>query len=177
MRQPLPILQQARIASPCGVSWASMRGDDRTRYCNVCEKNVFNLVGMSDEEVTSLIQEKEGSLCVRLYQRADGTLMTSDCPVGLRAVRRRLARAIGAMAACFGVLLTAATFGAAGRFSPWRLRDTQPFSRIANWLSPPAPLMGSICVPSVQPAGGGNPSAERDEDAIEEMTHEIMTGE
>jgi len=154
-----------------------MRGDDRTRYCNVCEKNVFNLIGMSDEEVTSLIREKEGSLCVRLFQRADGTLLTSDCPVGLRAVRRRLARAIGALAACFGMLLTAATFGAAGRLSPWRLRETQPFSRIANWLAPPAPLFGAICVPTVQPASGGGPSAESDEHAVNEVTHEFTTGD
>jgi len=143
-----------------------MRGDDRTRHCNVCEKNVFNLIGMSDDEVTSLILEKEGRLCVRLYQRPDGTLITSDCPVGLRAVRRRLARAVGALAACFGMLLTAATLGAAGRFNPWRLCDTQPFARIANWLAPtpPAMISGEICVPAI-PA----PSApEQSEDDAQE---------
>ena len=151
MRQSLPILENAHIASPCNMSWQAMHGDDRTRFCGACEKHVYNLVGMSDEDVTALILEKEGRLCVRLYQRPDGTLITSDCPVGLRAARRKLARAIGAIAACFTMLLTAATFGAVGRLSPWRLRDTQPFVRITNWFSPPSlPMIaGDICVPTV----------------------------
>jgi hypothetical protein len=33
---------------------------------------------------------------MRLYRRADGTVITRDCPVGLRAVRRRVSRAAGA---------------------------------------------------------------------------------
>lgn len=147
MSRSLPILENARIASPCNVSWQSMRGDERARFCGDCEKTVYNFIGMSDADAASLIQEKEGSLCVRMYQRADGTLMASDCPVGLRAARLRVARAIGALAACVTLILTAASFG---RMSPWRLRDTQPFSRIANWLSPPPPqlIQGRICVPA-----------------------------
>ena len=170
MSRSLPILENARIASPCNMSWQAMRGDDRTRFCGACEKNVFNLVGMSDEEVTALILEKEGNLCVRLYQRSDGTLLTRDCPVGLRAARRKLARAMGAVAACAGMLLTAATFGAAGRMSPWRLRDTQPFARIANWFAPPAlPMIaGDICIPDLPiptPSDGASSINEDDDDA------------
>ena len=39
---------------------------------------------MTAEEAVQVIQEKEGHLCVRLYRRADGTMITADCPVGLR---------------------------------------------------------------------------------------------
>lgn len=170
MNRALPILENARIASPCNMSWAAMTGDDRTRFCSACEKNVFNLVGMSDDAVTALILEKEGKLCVRLYQRPDGTLITSDCPVGLRAARRKLARALSAVAACFAMLLTAATFGAAGRMSAWRLLDTQPFARFANWFAPPSlPMIaGDICIPPTNiptPAGGEQALVEDDGDA------------
>ncbi|MCA9256867.1 MAG: hypothetical protein KDA33_14560, partial [Phycisphaerales bacterium] len=88
---------------------------------------------------------------------------------------RRLARAVGAVAACFGMLLTAATLGAAGRFNPWRLCDTQPFSRIANWLAPPPPqlIAGDICVPAI-PVSQGAAGTCRSPEEIETtgMTHE-----
>ena len=163
MKHSLPILENARIASPCSMSWNAMRGDDRTRFCNACEKNVYNLVAMTDDEVTALIHEKEGRLCVRLYQRPDGTLITSDCPAGLRAARRKLARAVGAIAACIGFVLTAASFGALGGMQNWRLRDRQPFARIANMLNPPPPRMlaGDTCIPALpvqpQPAPSSTP--------------------
>jgi hypothetical protein len=41
-------------------------------------------------EAERLVVEKEGRLCVRFHRRADGTVLTRDCPVGLR---RWLARA------------------------------------------------------------------------------------
>lgn len=152
MSRSLPILTNARIASPCNMSWRAMPGDDHARYCGACKKNVFNLVGMSDEDATALILEKDGSLCVQLYQRADGTLLTSDCPVGLRAARRRFARALGVLAACLGMLLTAAAYGAPSRLrAAWRIGDINPFSRIANWLYPQSGIVvGAICIPPSQ---------------------------
>ncbi|WP_301002384.1 hypothetical protein [Capsulimonas corticalis] len=38
--------------------------------------------------------EKEGRLCVRFYQRKDGTMITRDCPVGVRIARRRFVAAL-----------------------------------------------------------------------------------
>jgi len=91
--EPLTVLNNLRIASPCPASWAAMSGDDRVRFCDSCAKNVYNLSDLTAAEATALIREAEGSLCVRLYRRVDGTVLTADCPVGLRhAVRRRLLR-------------------------------------------------------------------------------------
>lgn len=70
-----------------------MAGDDRVRFCGQCHLNVYNLSAMSAQEGRSLVVEREGRLCVRFYQRHDGTVLTKDCPVGLRIVMRRLARA------------------------------------------------------------------------------------
>jgi hypothetical protein len=59
-----------------------MAGDDRVRFCGECRKNVYDLRGMRREEAEGLLRERGGDLCVRLYRRADGTVLTEDCPVG-----------------------------------------------------------------------------------------------
>lgn len=141
MARQLTILENSRIAAPCSMSWHAMKGDDRVRYCDACRLNVYNLIDMDSDAADALIREKEGDVCIRLYQRPDGTLITSNCPVGLRAARRRLTRAVSAIAACFAFMITAATFGAFGNAGATRLRLRQPFVRIVNWLTPtPVPV-------------------------------------
>jgi hypothetical protein len=83
------VLESIRIAQPCSADWDDMSGDDRVRFCGKCEKNVYNLSAMSREEGEALVRDKEARLCVRLYQRADGTVITNDCPVGVRRARLR----------------------------------------------------------------------------------------
>jgi hypothetical protein len=94
-KKSLPVLGEVRIASPCHADWNSMTGDEQSRFCDKCAKNVYNLSAMTTEQAESLIREKEGDLCVRYYQRADGTVLTADCPVG---VRRKRVRAVAFMA-------------------------------------------------------------------------------
>lgn len=88
---PLPLLEDVAIAAPCKASWDAMVGDDRVRFCGQCEKNVYNLSAMPRDEAEALLAAREGKMCVRLYKRADGTVMTSDCPVGVKRRRRRRA--------------------------------------------------------------------------------------
>ena len=83
-------LESVRVASPCRADWDKMEGDDHARFCQTCAKNVYNLSSMSKAEAENLIREKEGNLCVRFYQREDGTILTSNCPVELKIVRRPL---------------------------------------------------------------------------------------
>ena len=73
-----------RIASPCKAPWENMDGDDRVRFCRECNRNVYNLTAMTRREARRVIAEREGRLCVRFYQRRDGTVLTSDCPVGAK---------------------------------------------------------------------------------------------
>jgi hypothetical protein len=75
-----------------------MAGDERVRHCKACNLNVYNLSAMTEREIRSLLAEKKkGRLCARLYQRRDGTVLTQNCPVGLRALTRRLSRVAGAV--------------------------------------------------------------------------------
>jgi len=89
-------LDGVRVAAPCPADWDRMAGDERARFCDRCSLHVYNLSGMTRREAESLITNAEGRLCVRYYARPDGTILTQDCPVGLRAVRQKVARVAGA---------------------------------------------------------------------------------
>jgi Carboxypeptidase regulatory-like domain len=67
-----------------------MAGDERVRYCPECKLDVYNFSEMSDADIESIVSHRSGRLCARFYQRADGTMLTRNCPVGLRAVVRRV---------------------------------------------------------------------------------------
>ena len=82
-KRALPLLDNVRIASPCKADWDEMIGDARVRFCASCQKDVYNLSEMARQEAESFLREKAGNACVRLYRRADGTVLTADCPVGL----------------------------------------------------------------------------------------------
>ena len=104
------ILETMQIASPCRADWNAMDGNDRLRFCSQCGLNVYNLAGMSRTEAEMLLRSRGARLCVRFFRRADGTVLTQDCFVGLAALRRRLrlwtvaaASLIGAFLAWFGL--------------------------------------------------------------------------
>jgi hypothetical protein len=83
-------LAHVRVASPCKADWDQMIGSDRVRFCGQCSLNVYNLSAMTRDQAEHLIAANEGRLCVRFYRRNDGSILTQDCPVGLRAVRERV---------------------------------------------------------------------------------------
>ena len=80
-------LNKIRVAAPCNAEWKWMYGTDRVRFCPQCSKNVYNLSAMTREEAELLILRNEGRLCARFYRRKDGTIITTNCPVGLQAIR------------------------------------------------------------------------------------------
>lgn len=104
------LLKNLRIASPCPMNWDQMTGDDRARFCSLCSLHVYNIAELTQKQAVALISETEGRICGRIYRRSDGTVITRDCPVGLRAVRRRVARVTGAVFATI-VTLGTSVFG------------------------------------------------------------------
>jgi hypothetical protein len=164
----LSILDRVDVASPCTVSWDDMKGDERVRHCGQCRLNVYNLSEMTPHEAADLVSQREGRLCVRFYRRADGTMITRDCPVGLRAVRAKAAAAVARLAAAVALILGGGVALGSGRISS-RARALQPFATICAWLAPAAPpvpqnrvrmIMGDVCVrpvppPPTPPTSGG----------------------
>ena len=107
MRRALDLLNDIRIASPCHESWDQMTGDDRARHCGSCDKTVYNLSAMTADQAAELFLAREGRVCVRLYRRRDGTVLTADCPVGRAARLRRRVRSAALVAASWLGLIPA----------------------------------------------------------------------
>jgi hypothetical protein len=95
-KKPKFYVNNLRVASPCSVGWETMSGDERVRRCHSCELNIYNIAEMTSKEIESLIVNREDRVCISLYKRADGTVLTKDCPVGFRAYQKRATRFAGA---------------------------------------------------------------------------------
>ncbi|HYH86144.1 MAG TPA: hypothetical protein VEX60_11870 [Pyrinomonadaceae bacterium] len=125
-------LNHVRVAAPCPADWERMVGDERARYCGQCNLHVYNLSGMTKRQAETLITNTEGRLCVRFFRRADGTILTRNCPIGLRALKRRVSRTLNA--ALSAVLSFFAGFGLVQSLKPAR----------------EVHVMGAIAMPAVQ---------------------------
>ncbi|MBI2193684.1 MAG: hypothetical protein HYU36_17040 [Planctomycetes bacterium] len=135
-------LETVRVASPCRVSWGTMIGDDRTRYCGRCRMNVYNISSMTREEAETFIREREGRTCVRFYQRTDGTILTSDCGGIGEAVRKRWPVAAGLVAAVIALLVGGIAFAFTRRNSP-----AGPLPILQNPIAENVEVtMGAMCV-------------------------------
>jgi hypothetical protein len=109
---------------------------------------------MTSSEAETLIARSEGRLCVKFYQRRDGSIITRDCPVGLRAIRRRVsyvAKAVCSM--LFGLLAGLGVHEAFSSIAPFTLRRTMGV--MAERVQSPreiadikvAPILGPSSVP------------------------------
>jgi hypothetical protein len=92
------------------MNWEQMSGDERARFCSLCNLHVYNIAELTRKQAEELITRTEGRICGRVFRRSDGTVITKDCPFGLRAIRRRVARATGAIFATV-VALTSSVSG------------------------------------------------------------------
>lgn len=140
------MLNDLLIASPCPNDWNRMVGDDQVRFCNDCQKHVYNLSEMTRQQAERLVRDFEGHLCVSLYRRADGTVMTSDCPD--RHNRRSRHWLASGMVLVFLLLLGILTLigvVSAGDGTRANLRRIEPFRLVLDWIDPqPVRVMGGL---------------------------------
>jgi hypothetical protein len=174
---PLDLIQ---VASPCPASWDAMQGDERVRHCDQCRLNVYNLSEMTRTEAERLLAEREGRTCVRFFRRHDGTVLTRDCPVGLRAMRQRLMRGVAAVVGLVIATIGGTVFGGAiQRWSGWR-----PTSHVfSEWIEPTPPpvvgvmVMGGACAPpanlTVTVSAPESPLPDPTPDQMEEISERL----
>lgn len=174
-------LDAVRVAAPCHADWDRMTGDDRARFCGSCEKHVYNLSGMTRAEAEELIRSHEGKLCVRFSRRADGTIISDNCPVGLQALRESSSRPVRWTASVIVMLLMplatvvgtvwlgmTARHSAAQSYAPrFHLRQVQPFramqdvqpvKALLDKVDPEPMIMGEMMA-APPPPGATTPGA------------------
>ncbi|MEP6704305.1 MAG: hypothetical protein ABJB34_05820 [Acidobacteriota bacterium] len=153
-------LNNLKIASPCSASWNEMAGDERKRFCGDCRLNVYNLSSMTRYDAEHLLRLSEGRICVRYFQRADGTILTENCPVGWAKVKQRVsvfaAAAFSLIVSLLGGIFVVSSFN----------RQTQVVGSIAYPTPTPVPrtvplmgVMGKIAVPTPTPKSTPKPSS------------------
>ena len=196
MAAPYTSLDLIQIASPCPALWDEMAGDERVRFCKLCKLNVYNLSEMTREEAVAFIgrhiagqassvtqradrQANNGiqRMCVRLYRRADGTVLTKDCPVGLGVLRQRVVRAAAALAGLVLAMVGGTLFGgSASRLLPGPFKS--PVRAFANWVEPepvwdvngPALLGGPWISPPTPPLADNSRAVEPAETPLLPLT-------
>ena len=132
-----------------------MSGDERVRFCGQCHHNVYNLSEMTAKEAEDLLSRHEGKLCVRFYRREDGTVMTSDCPVGLAKVRKALGRgialAVGLILGSFGAgCRRKQTWPESGGIGPEEApagHKTTPLEEMGGKGAPVPPISQHVTIP------------------------------
>ena len=149
-------LDAIEIRTPCRVPWEGMKGDERVRFCSQCRLNVYNLSELGRREAEALLQQDGGRVCVRLYRRPDGTVLTRSCRAA-RWARRTAALAFRTAAALVvGFFLWVSGSATLGLHQDGMagVKRREPFRTVLEWISPtPLPpmaglvLMGDVCVP------------------------------
>jgi hypothetical protein len=126
------ILDQVSIAAPCSADWENMVGDERERFCNQCTLNVYNISSMSKADAEEFLSLRtQGRVCVQFYKRKDGTIITDNCPKGLRVIRDKTRKMLQAASAFLTLVATSNLFA-------WAQQTNEPFR--------PMPLRGKFVV-------------------------------
>lgn len=139
----MSILDRVVIAAPCSMSWENMEGDERVRYCQGCSKNVYNISDMSKTEAEQFLQDNGTNECIRLFRRQDGTLITDNCPVGLRHLRNKCQAAMRTIAAAAASLITFIP-GANAQTTQDKFLTGKPASGKIQSTQKPAPANGGL---------------------------------
>ena len=69
-----------------------MSGNQSTRYCNQCEKSVYNFSQMTRAQAEALIVSTNGKLCARIERNVDGSIFTADKSYSLPRFNQRFLR-------------------------------------------------------------------------------------
>lgn len=92
------------IQHPCSASWAAMEGDDRSRFCRLCSKVVYDTTALATCELEKML-EAPTPPCLRVHRDRSGRVLTRD---------RLAALAFVGLAACTGAPIDTADTGGAG---------------------------------------------------------------
>jgi len=90
-------LDSIEVPAPCPKDWNEMIGDDKTRLCRHCDKDIYNISAMTRREARKLVAKSAGNICVRMARTPDGKVQTLKRQ--LHQITRRTPIAAGVLSA------------------------------------------------------------------------------
>lgn len=76
MKNQFKYITNLNIISPCTQDWSAMEGDKQQRFCQSCNKTVYNFSQLTDREIEQLVIANEGKLCARITKDSNGVIQT-----------------------------------------------------------------------------------------------------
>lgn len=101
--------QEIKIASPCHVPIDKMEDRGSCFHCHDCNLNVYHFSNLTNAEIASLLNQNNEKLCIGMFKREDGTVITKDCPLGLKDLGLVYRRSGFFKAASFLILILVST--------------------------------------------------------------------
>jgi hypothetical protein len=96
VKQFVPVEASKRVSS-CPFKWADEDSKDKFRYCDRCQKQIYNFKDMELPQAEALIFSRENVTAPVLYKRPDGKFMTSACPSAAQARSKVLFYVVAAL--------------------------------------------------------------------------------
>ena len=91
------------LSFSCPQLWAGMAGNERTRFCDVCQKNVHNLSMMNTEERRALLASTGESPCVVYFKHVNGTPIDVTALCEGSSLKKKLTQAALVTASAIGL--------------------------------------------------------------------------
>lgn len=91
------LLDSIDVPKPCDKSWDEMIGDDVSRFCRHCEKDIYNISAMTRKEAKKLLFQSKERVCIRMERETDGRIKTLKKQ--LHQITRQMPLAAGVLTA------------------------------------------------------------------------------
>lgn len=77
-------IHELEVAHPCDVPWDAMYGDDRSRFCEICERRVYNFAAMDELEILDCLRRSGDRVCAQIRRSDEGKIVTKPSAPSLR---------------------------------------------------------------------------------------------
>ena len=92
----------------CDKSWDDMKGGDRRRHCDSCDKKVHHISGMTAEEARAFLEEHDYEVCVDFFRDEDGHTVFREAAKKLRLQNDGIKQLLASAAALIPLALAGA---------------------------------------------------------------------
>ncbi len=86
------------------MSWDKMTGDNQVRFCEQCQRQVWNFFEMTEAEIVEVMRTNPERLCAQIKKTKDGILVTKDYRPAQKKFRFSML-AMMALATCLSPLI------------------------------------------------------------------------